>query len=72
MPVTLREMRDEFRQQIRQAITSRGDLSYAEIGAMFGVTSMTVWGVAREYGLRRKRGPKPKSRSAAQRSGLSQ
>jgi hypothetical protein len=60
MPATLTEIRERFRRKIREVIASRADLTYAEIGAMFGVTSMTVWGVAHEYGLRRKRGPKPK------------
>ena len=60
MPVTLREMRERFRRQIREVIAARADLTYAEIGALFGVTSMTVWSVAHEYGLRRKRGPKPR------------
>ena len=60
MPTTLAAIRERFRRQIWKTIASRADLTYAEIGAMFGVTSMTVWGVAHEYGLRRKRGPKPK------------
>jgi len=60
MPVTLSEMRKRFRRQISAVIVCRTDLSYEKIGEMFGVTSMTVWGVAHEYGLRRKRGPKPR------------
>ncbi len=60
MPATLTEIRERFRRKIREVIESRTDLTYAEIGTMFGVTSMTVWGIAHGYGLRRKRGPKPK------------
>ncbi|GEM_PF-3835691 len=66
MPLTLAAIKERFRRQIRKVVASRPDLSYAEIGVMFGVTSMTVWSVAREYGLRRKRGPKPTKQAAQQ------
>lgn len=59
MPLTLAGIKERFRRQIREVVASRPDLTYTQIGAIFGVTSMTVWSVARYYGLRRKRGPKP-------------
>ena len=66
MQATLTEIREHFRRKIREVIASRADLTYTEIGAMFGVTSMTVWGVAHEYGLRRKRGLKPRKQQKGQ------
>lgn len=64
MPQTLREAiksaQLKFDLEVRDMIVSRPDLPYGDIGRVFGVSYDVVQRVARDFGLKRKTGPKPK------------
>jgi len=63
MPQTLREViraaHLEFDLEVKDAIVAHPDLSYRDIGKIFGVSYDLVQQVAKEFGLKRKTGPKP-------------
>lgn len=60
MPKTYKHVIREFHQNVRDAIASRPDLSYAQIAEQFGVSEVTVYTIAVEFGVGRiKTGPKP-------------
>ena len=63
MPQTLREAiraaLSKFDLEVRDMIVSRPDLPYRDIGRVFGVSYDVVQRVAKDFGLKRKTGPKP-------------
>lgn len=60
MPRTYKEVISQFHHSVRDAIVSRPDLSYAQIAKQFGVSEVTVYAIAAEFGVGRiKTGPKP-------------
>lgn len=60
MPKTYKHVIKEFQQSVRDVIASRPDLSYAQIAKQFGVSEVTVYTIAAEFGVGRiKTGPKP-------------
>jgi hypothetical protein len=62
MPQTLKETiraaQSKFDLEVRAMIVSRPELPYRDIGRVFGVSYDMVQRVARDFGLRRKTGPK--------------
>lgn len=62
MPQTLREAiraaQSKFDLEVRDMIVSRPDLPYRDIGRVFGVSYDVVQRVAKDFGLKRKTGPK--------------
>ena len=60
MPKTYKHMIKEFHESVRAVIASRPDLSYARIAKQFGISEVTVYTIAVEFGVSRiKTGPKP-------------
>jgi hypothetical protein len=63
MPQTLKETiraaHQKFNLAVRDMIVSRPDLSYRDIGRVFGASYDLVQRVAKDSGLKRKTGPKP-------------
>jgi transposase len=60
MAKTYEEVVRQFHESVRDAIVSRPDLSYARIAKQFGVSEVTVYTIAAEFGVGRiKTGPKP-------------
>jgi hypothetical protein len=63
MPQTLRDViraaQSKFDLEVRDVIVSRPDLPYRDIGRVFGVSYDVVQRVAKDFGLKRKTGPKP-------------
>jgi len=60
MANTYTEVIRQFHQNLRDAIVSRPDFSYAQIARQFGVSEVTVYTIAVEFGIGRiKTGPKP-------------
>ncbi len=60
MANTYAEIIRQFHQNVRDAIVSRPDLSYAQIAKQFGVSEVTVYTLAAEFGVGRiKTGRKP-------------
>jgi hypothetical protein len=63
MPQTLKEAiraaQSKFDLEVRDMIVSRPDLPYRDIGRVFGVSYDVVQRVAKDFGLKRKTGPKP-------------
>ncbi len=60
MSKTYKEILGAFHESVRDAIVSRPDLSYAQIAKQFGVSEVTVYTIAAEFGVGRiKTGPKP-------------
>lgn len=60
MSQTYKEVIRQFHQSVRDVIVSRPDLSYARIATQFGVSEVTVYTIAAEFGVSRiKTGPKP-------------
>ena len=61
MSKTYKHVIKEFHQSVRDAIASRPDLSYVQIAKQFGVSEVTVYTIAAEFGVGRiKTGPKPR------------
>jgi len=61
----------QFDQSVRDAIVSRPDLSYARIAKQFGVSEVTVYTIAAEFGVGRiKTGPKPGWLKKTQKQGV--
>lgn len=62
MPQTLKEAirtaQSKFDLEVRDMIVSRPDLPYRDIGRVFGVGYDVVQRVAKDFGLKRKTGPK--------------
>ena len=59
MSKTYREVLQQFHESVRDAIVARPDLSYAQIAKQFGVSEVTVYTIAAEFGVGRiKTGPK--------------
>jgi hypothetical protein len=62
MPQTLRDViraaQSKFDLEVRDMIVSRPDLPYRDIGRVFGVSYDVVQRVAKDFGLKRKTGPK--------------
>lgn len=63
MPQTLKEAirsaQSKFDLEVRDTVVSRPDLPYRDIGRLFGVGYDVVQRVAKDFGLKRKTGPKP-------------
>ena len=63
MPQTLKEAirtaQSKFDLEVRDMIVSRPDLPYQDIGRVFGASYDVVQRVAKDFGLKRKTGPKP-------------
>jgi len=60
MPKTYKHIIRTFHEHVRDAIVSRPDLSYGQIAKQFGVSEVTVYTIAIEFGVSRiKTGPKP-------------
>jgi len=63
MPQKLREAiraaQQRFDLEVRDMVVSRPDLPYRDIGRVFGVSCDVVQRVAKDFGLKRKTGPKP-------------
>jgi hypothetical protein len=70
MPQALKDVvaaaRRQARLEIRGFILARPELSYVAIGKLFGIGDDLVQGVATEFGLKRKRGPKLKKQPTVQ------
>jgi hypothetical protein len=49
----------KFDLEVRDMIVSRPDLPYRDIGRVFGVSYDVVQRVAKDFGPKRKTGPKP-------------
>jgi hypothetical protein len=62
MPQTLKEAiraaQSKFDLEVRDMVVSRPDLAYRDIASVFGVSYDVVQRVAKEFGLKRKTGPK--------------
>ena len=57
---TYTEVLRRFHESVRDTIVARPDLSYAQIAKQFGVSEVTVYTIAAEFGVGRiKTGPKP-------------
>ena len=56
---TIRAAQSKFDLEVRDTVVSRPDLPYRDIGRLFGVSYDVVQRVAKEFGLKRKTGPKP-------------
>jgi transposase len=62
MTKTYVQVVQEFHESVRDTIVSHPDLSYARIAKQFGVSEVTVYTIAAEFGVGRiKTGPKPGS-----------
>jgi len=63
MPQTLKEIiraaQLKFDHEVRDMIAARRDLPYRDIGKVFGVSYDVVQRVAKDFGMKRKTGPKP-------------
>jgi hypothetical protein len=63
MPQTLRETilaaQLKFDLEVRDMIAARPDLPYRDIGRVFGVSCDLVQRVAKDFGMKRRTGPKP-------------
>ena len=60
MATTYEEVVRQFHESVRDAVVSHPDLSYAQIARQFGVSEVTVYTIAAEFGVGRiKTGPKP-------------
>jgi transposase len=60
MSKTYKEIVRQFHESVRDAVVSRPDLSYAQIAKQFGVSEVTVYTIAAQFGVGRiKTGPKP-------------
>ncbi len=63
MPQTLKETiraaQSKFDLEVRDMVVSRPDLPYRHIGRVFGVSYDVVQRVAKDFGLKRRTGPKP-------------
>ena len=60
MAKTYEEVVRQFHESVRDAVVSHPDLSYAQIARQFGVSEVTVYTIAAEFGVGRiKTGPKP-------------
>lgn len=63
MPQTLKETikgaQSKFDLEVRDMIVSRPDLPYRDVGRVFGASYDLVQRVAKDFGLKRKPGPKP-------------
>lgn len=60
MAKTYKQIVTQFRAHVRDTIISRPELSYAEIAKQFGISEVTVYTIAAEFGVGRvKTGPKP-------------
>jgi transposase len=60
MPKTYKHIISQFHESVRDTIVARPDLSYAQIATQFGVSEVTVYTIAAEFGVGRiKTGPKP-------------
>jgi len=60
MPKTYKHIMGQFRESVRNTIVSHPDLSYAQIAKLVGVSEVTVYTIAAEFGVSRiKTGPKP-------------
>ena len=63
MPQTLKETiraaQSKFDSEVRDMIVSRPDLPYRDIGRVFGASYDVVQRVVKDFGLKRKTGPKP-------------
>ena len=60
MAKTYEEVVRQFHESVRDTIVARPDLSYAQIAKQFGVSEVTVYTIALEFGVSRiKTGPKP-------------
>jgi transposase-like protein len=62
---TIRAALSKFDLEVRDMIVSRPDLPYRDIGRVFGVSYDVVQRVAKDFGLKRKTGPKPKNVATA-------
>lgn len=60
MAKTYKHILGRFRESVRDIIVSHPELSYAQIAKQFGVSEVTVYTIAAEFGVGRiKTGPKP-------------
>lgn len=60
MAKTYKQIVTQFHENVRDAIVSRPELSYAQIAKQFGISEVTVHNIAVEFGVGRiKTGPKP-------------
>ena len=60
MSKTYKEIISQFHESVRDTIVSHPDLSYAQIAKQFGVSEVTVYTIAADFGVGRiKTGPKP-------------
>jgi len=50
---------------VRDEILSLPSKTYAAIAYEYGITQMTVWKIAKTYGISRPRGRKPKNQQTA-------
>ena len=50
---------------VRDEIRSLPSKTYAAIAYEYGITQMTVWKIAKTYGISRPRGRKPKNQQTA-------
>jgi DNA-directed RNA polymerase specialized sigma subunit len=64
MPTTIKEAmrtaRTEKEREIVEILKTRTDLTYSNIGAMFGATEEPIKRIAKKYNFSRPSGPKPK------------
>ncbi len=71
MANTYAEIIRQFHQNVQDTIVSRPDLSYAQIAKQFGVSEVTVYTIAAEFGVSRiKTGPKPGSLKKAKKESV--
>lgn len=60
MAKTYKQIVTQFRTQVQDTIVSRPELSYAQIAKQFGISEVTVYTIAAQFGVSRiKTGPKP-------------
>jgi DNA-directed RNA polymerase specialized sigma subunit len=56
---SMRAARAAKEQEILDVLINRKDLSYEQIGQMFGVSEWPIKQIVKKYHLKRERGPKP-------------
>ena len=59
------DVRSRLYEAVRDEILSLPSKTYAAIAYEYGITQVTVWKIAKTYGISRPRGRKPKNQQTA-------
>jgi hypothetical protein len=50
--------KDAYREKIADYLKAHPEIPYTAVGTLIGVLAQTIWLIAKEYGIKRKRGRK--------------